>query len=316
MARHSPPGAVFTLALLASAAFALVYPDPFLRWGAFELKTLVIPLLQLIMFSMGTRVSLAGLREVLVAPRAVVLGLGLQYLTMPFLAAGLARLFQLPPDVSAGVALVGSVCAGNSSNVMTYFAGGNMALSVAMTTLSTLLAPLFTPTLMRLLAHRDVPVEFSALAFSILRIVVFPVVAGVVAERLLRRHKARADRVLPLLVIAATCVVNAIITANSRQALLSIGGTLVLVEALHNFIGYGIGYAGGRAFGLDPRDSATMAMQVGIRNGGLATGLAYDVLKSANAALPSVIFGTIQNASGALVASYLKTKLERNYKSS
>ncbi len=314
MAVHSPPGVIFTLALVGSAALALLYPAPFLRWGDFELKSLIIPLLQLIMFTMGTRVSLAGLRDVMSAPRAVILGIGLQYLTMPVLAAGLARLFELPPDVSTGVVLVGSVCAGNSSNVMTYFAGGNLALSVSMTTLSTLLAPVFTPALMRLLAHRDVPVEFSVLAFSILRIVVLPVIAGLIAERFLQRHKAAADRFLPVVVITATCFVNAIITANSRQALLTIGLTLVLVESLHNFIGYGIGYAGGRAFGLDPRDSATMAMQVGIRNGGLATGLAYDVLKSTNAALPSVIFGTLQNASGALLASFLKTTLERNHK--
>ena len=314
MAVHSPPGIVFALALVGSAAIALIWPGPFQRLGDFELKLLVIPLLQVIMFTMGTRVSLADLRGVMSAPRTVVLGIGLQYLTMPFVAAGLARLFQLPPDLSAGVVLVGSVCAGNSSNVMTYFAGGNMALSVSMTTLSTLLAPVFTPTLMRLLAHRDVPVEFSALAFSILRIVVIPVMAGLIAERLLRRHKAAADRLIPLLVITATCLVNAIIAANSREALLSIGLTLVLVESLHNSIGYGIGYTGGRAFGLNPCDSATMAMQVGIRNGGLATGLAYDVLKSTNAALPSVIFGTVQNATGALVASFLKPILERNRK--
>lgn len=312
MAASSPPGVLFTVALLGSAGLALIFPGPFLRLGEFELKSLIIPLLQLIMFTMGTRVSLTGLREVMSAPRTVALGIGLQYLTMPLVAYGLAHLFQLSPDVSAGVILVGSVCAGNSSNVMTYFAGGNMALSVAMTTLSTLLAPVFTPTLMRLLTHRDVTVEFSGLALSILRIVVVPVIAGLIAERLLRRHKANADRVIPVLVITATCLVNAIIAANSRQALLSIGLTLIVVESLHNCIGYGIGYAGGRMFGLDRRDRATMAMQVGIRNGGLATGLAYDVLRSTNSALPSVIFGTVQNASGPLVASFLKSTLLRN----
>jgi len=303
------PGIHFTLALLATAGFALLYPAPFLRWGSLELKTLVVPLLQFIMFAMGTRVSLAGLRQVLVTPKPIALGMGLQYLVMPFIAASLAALFKLPPEVGAGVVLAGSVCAGNSSNVMTYFAGGNMALSVAMTTLSTLLAPLATPTLMRLLAHRDVPVAFGALAFSILRIVVAPVIAGLICERLLRGRKELVERWLPRMVITATCLVNAIITANSREALLSIGFTLIVVELLHNFIGYGVGYGGAIAFGCDRRDAATMAMQTGIRNGGLATGLAYDVLHSGPAALASVVFGTVQNASGALMASYFRRGL-------
>ena len=299
---------VFSLALLMTAGLALWMPGPFLRWGEFPLKTMVVPLLQLIMFAMGTRVSLRGLRQVLVTPGAIGLGLGLQYVVMPPVAVGLATMFGLAPEVATGVLLVSAVCAGNSSNVMTFFAGGNMALSVAMTTTSTLLAPVVTPTLMRLLAGREVPVEFGAMAGSIARIVVLPVMGGLLFERVLRRRQALADRWLPRVVIAATCLVNGIITANSRDALLAMGGTLVLVELLHNGLGYLVGYAGARVFGLDVRDAATMAMQVGIRNGGLATGLAYDVLKSSNAALASVVFGTIQNASGPLLAGYLKSK--------
>ncbi|MEP7362816.1 MAG: bile acid:sodium symporter family protein [Acidobacteriota bacterium] len=305
------PGLVFTLALLLTVCLALLFPAPFLQLGAFQPKTLIVPLLQFIMFAMGTRVSVSDLRQVIVAPRSVAIGLGLQYLIMPFTAAGLAAAFRLPAEVAAGVILVGSVCAGNSSNVMTYFAGGNMALSVAMTTLSTLLSPLTTPAFMQLLAGRSVPIEFSALALSIVRIVVAPVTAGLICEYLLRKRKAQAERWLPLLVITATCLVNAIITANSREALLSIGVALIIVELLHNFAGYTLGYAGGRAFGLSTRDSNTMAMQVGIRNGGLATGLAYDVLKSSNVALASVVFGTVQNASGALVAAMLRKRQER-----
>jgi BASS family bile acid:Na+ symporter len=304
-----PPGITFTLALLATAGLALLFPTPFLRWGSLELKTLVVPLLQVIMFAMGTRVSLTGLRQVIVTPKPIALGIGLHYLIMPFIAAGLAALFQLPPEVGAGVVLVGSVCAGNSSNVMTFFAGGNMALSVAMTTPSTLIAPLVTPALMRLLAHRDVPVEFSTLAVSILRIVVVSVTAGLICERLLRTRKELTNRWLPRVVITATCLVNAIITASAREALLTIGLTLILVELLHNFIGYGVGYAGARLSGCDKRDAVTMAMQVGIRNGGLASGLAYDALHSGPAALASVVFGTVQNASGALMASFFRRRL-------
>ena len=300
---------VFSLALLGTAGLALWWPEPFLRWGEFNLKTLVVPLLQLIMFVMGTRVSLRGLRQVWVTPGVIGLGLGLQYVVMPLVAVGLATLFGLAPEVAAGVLLVGAVCAGNSSNVMTFFAGGNMALSVAMTTTSTLLAPVVTPTLMRLLAGREVPVEFGVMAGSIARIVVFPVAGGILFERLLRRRQERANVWLPWVVITATCFVNGIITANSREALLSMGGTLVVVEVLHNGLGDLVGYAGARMFGLDLRDAATMAMQVGIRNGGLATGLAYDVLKSGPAALASVVFGTIQNASGPLLASYLKSRM-------
>ncbi len=215
--------------------------------------------------------------------------------------------FGLAPEVATGVLLVGAVCAGNSSNLMTFFAGG-MALSVALTTLSTLLAPVVTPTLMGLLVGKEVPVEFGALAGSIGRIVVLPVMGGFLIERVLRRRQAVSDRWLPWVVITTTCFLNGIITANSREALLTIGGTLVLVELLHNGLGYLVGYAGARGFGLDRWYAATMAMQVGIRNGGLATGLAYDVLKRRNAALASVVFGTIQNAPGPLVAAFLRGK--------
>lgn len=311
MLRSAPPGLVFTILVLLTVGVALVYPSLFLRWGDFETKALVVPLLQSIMFAMGTRVSVADLGQIIVAPRSVAIGIGLQYSIMPFTAAGLAAIFMLPGDIAAGVVLVGSVCAGNSSNVMTYFAGGNMALSVAMTTISTLLAPFATPVFMGLLAGREVAVDFEGIAWSIVRIVVVPVTAGVLAEQLLRGRKSQAERWIPRLVIGATCLVNAIITANSREALLSIGLVLICVEILHNFTGYALGYAGGRLFGLNMRDSVTMAMQVGIRNGGLATGLAYDVLKNTNAALASVVFGTVQNASGAIVASFLRNRQER-----
>ena len=312
MSGSARPGVAFSLALLFSAGLAFVFPRLFLGWEGFASKAAVVPLLQFIMFAMGTRVSLAGLRHVLVAPASVAIGLGLQYAIMPLLGAALARAFRLPAEVAAGVVLVGSVPAGNSSNVMTYFAGGNMALSVAMTTISTLLAPLTTPLFMQSLAGRSVPVEFSALSLSILRIVVVPVTAGVLCERVLRNHKEHVERWLPGVVITATCLVNAIITANSREALLTIGASLIAVEVLHNFGGYVLGYAGGRLSGLDSRDAATMAMQVGIRNGGLATGLAYDVLKSSNAALGSVVFGTVQNASGAFIASVLRRRMASN----
>ena len=311
MLSRVPPGIVFAATLLLTAGLAILFPGLFLQWGQFQPKTLVVPLLQFIMFAMGTRVSVADLRQVLAAPRLVAIGLGLQYLIMPFSAAGLATAFSLPAEVSAGVVLVGSVCAGNSSNVMTYFAGGNLALSVAMTTLSTLLSPLTTPAFMYLLAGRIVPVDLAALTWSIVRIVVAPVSAGLLCEWLLRGHRAQVERWLPRLVITATCLVNAIIAANARDALISIGLTLLLVEMLHNLTGYVLGYAGGCLFGLNARDAATMAMQVGIRNGGLATGLAYDVLKSGNAAIPSVVFGTVQNATGALLAAILRKRLER-----
>jgi len=308
VARGGPPGATFAVLLLLTACAALAFPAPFQKWGAFETKALIVPLLQSIMFVMGTRVSLADLRQVFAAPKAVAFGLALQYCIMPLTAAGLAALFRFPPDVAAGVILVGSVCAGNSSNVMTFFAGGNMALSLSMTTISTLLAPLTAPLFMMLLAGRTVQVDFLTLAWSIMKIVVVPVTAGVLAERLLRGHKAAAERWTALAVIAATCLVNAIITANSRDALLSIGPMLVCAEVIQNVAGYGLGYAGARLFGLDRRECITMAMQVGIRNAGLSAGVATDVMRSSNAALASVVYGTVQNASGAILSSLFRRR--------
>lgn len=306
--RRAPPGLVFSGLLLLTAALALLYPAPFLHWGGLPTRPFVVPLLQVIMFVMGTRVTLPDLRQVLAAPQSVALGLALQYLIMPVTAAALAALFALPADVAAGAILVGSVCAGNSSNVMTYLAGGNLALSVAMTALSTLLSPLVTPTAMKFLAGHAITVDFSALSWSIVRIVVLPVAAGIFAARFLSPYQQLAERWIPRIVIAATCLVNAIITASSREALLTIGLALLAVELLHNLIGYALGYTGARLFGLPRRDAVAMAMQVGIRNAGLATGLAYDVLKSGNAALASVVFGTVQNSSGALMAWWFRRR--------
>ncbi|HYO83740.1 MAG TPA: bile acid:sodium symporter family protein [Bryobacteraceae bacterium] len=302
------PGVAFSLALLATVCVALVFPDLFLNWGSFDSRRAIAPLLQFIMFTMGTRVSLPDLREVLSAPTTVALGLALQYAIIPLTGAALAAAFILSPESTAGVILTGSVCAGNSSNVMTWFAGGNLALSMTMTTFSTLLAPLATPFVMQLLAGQAVPVDFFGLSMSIVRIVFIPVLLGLACERFLRGSNALNDRWIPRLVIAATCLVNAIITANSRQALLATGLLLVAVAVLHNFAGYVLGYSAARACRLDARDASTMAMQVGIRNAGLAAGLATDVLRSAEAAVPTVLFGTVQNASGALFATYLRKR--------
>lgn len=300
-----PPGVVFSLVLLVMTGLAVAFPAPFVSWGGFPTKNAVVPLLQLVMFVMGTRVTLPGLRQVVQRPGPVLLGLGLQWLVMPVLAWTMAQWSGLPPDVGAGIILVSAVCAGNSSNVMTFFAGGNLELSVTMTTLSTLLTAAATPILMQLLAGRAVPVDMLGLSWSIIKFVVIPISAGLYCERFLRRHKAMAETWLPRIVIVATSLTNAIISANAREALLAMGLLLALIELTHNVLGFTIGFWGARWAGLPRADAVAMAMQVGIRNGGLATGLATDVLKSSNAALAAVVFGTIQNALGALLASRL-----------
>jgi len=301
-------GLTFTAWLLTLAAVALAYPRPFLTWGDFDLKRLIVPVIQLVMFGMGTSVSAGDFLRALKMPKAVVIGMALQYTVMPLTGVALAFVFGFSPEVAAGMILLGSCPGGVASNVMTFLARGNVPLSVTMTACSTLMAPLVTPALMELLAGRLVPIAFMEMMISIIKMIVLPIVAGLIANRLLREHRVVIDRVLPTVAMAGICSVNAIITANSRDKLLTIGLLLVVASILHNFIGYALGYAGARLSRLSVTDSRTVAIEVGMQNGGMAAGLAIEVLRSSSAALAPTIFGTVMNASGAALASWWRGK--------
>ncbi len=304
-------GFAFSLWVAAFVAAAMFFPNAFIRWGSLELKTLITPLIQLIMFGMGAMLSLSDFGRVLKMPKAVLVGLVLQFTVMPLFGAGLAAAFGLSGAVAAGVVLVGSCPGGVASNVMTFLSRGNVALSVTMTACSTLVSPLMTPLMMHLLARQYIRIPVADMMLTILQIILVPIVAGLIANAVLTKLNLRGawlDRLLSWLAMGSICYIIAIITALSRDQLLAVGASLICAAVLHNAAGYLLGYWGAAAAGLDEAARRTVAIEVGLQNGGMASGLAVNVLKSSDAALAAAIFGPWMNISGSVLASWWRER--------
>lgn len=306
----------FTLWVATFVAAAMFYPALFRTWYSFNLSSLMIPLIQIIMFGMGTQLTLDDFLRVFTVPKAVLIGLVLQFSVMPLVGKGLAMIVTSDPEVAAGMVLIGSCPGGVASNVMTFLAKGNVALSVTMTSSSTLLAPLMTPTMTQLLAGTYVEIKFWAMMITIIKMIIFPVVGGLVANMALRKLGTTNPslqvvsnaimRTLPFVSMFSICFIIGIITSLSRESLLA-GGfvfSIMIAAVVHNTIGYLFGYYGARALGLGETNSRTVALEVGLQNGGMASGLAIKVWQSSMAALPSAIFGPWMNMSGAMLASW------------
>jgi BASS family bile acid:Na+ symporter len=294
----------FTLSVAIAVAASLTWPHLFSRWGEFETKALIVPLIQLIMFGMGTTLSVGDFTRVLSMPYPVFIGIFIQYLIMPFVGWGVAHLFGFEPLIAAGVILVGAAPGGVASNVINYLAGANVPLSVTMTAFSTLVSPLLTPLMMKLLAGQYVPVSFWGMMVDILKMIVLPIAAGLVVNRLLHGHRGWLDKALPLVSMGGICLIIAIITSLSRDKLLTVGLTLILAVAIHNSLGYLLGYWASRALRLNEVDARTVAVEVGLQNAGMASGLAISVFNSSDTGLAPAIFGPWMNASGSVLASY------------
>jgi BASS family bile acid:Na+ symporter len=241
-------------------------------------------------------------------PKAVGVGIFLQFSVMPAAGWVIANAFGFPPEVAAGVILIGSCSGGVASNVMAYLARGNVALSVTMTACSTLLAPVLTPAAMQLLAGKLVPINFWQMMVEIIWMVIVPIVGGLLFNWMLHGKHAWLDQALPVVSMAAICYIIAIITANARDKLLEVAFALIGAAMLHNTVGYLLGYWGARAMGLSETDCRTVAFEVGMQNGGMGTGLAINVLQSADAALAPNIFGTWMNISGSTLASWWRER--------
>ena len=297
-------GLGFTFVVLAFGAAALTFPRAFIAPGGFEMKQVISPLVQFILLCMGMTLTLADFTRVLSAPRAIVIVAVLQYSIMPLGGFVFARLFGLEQEVAAGLILIGSCPGGVSSNVMTYLAKGNVPLSVSMTAVSTLLSPFVTPFAMQWLAGSYVPVEIGPMMHSILKMIIAPLAIGFAVRRFLPRLADRLVGLLPPLAMLSIAVIVAITVAMSRDDLFKIGFVLLSASACHNATGYALGYGAARLLGLDTRDSRTMALEVGLQNGGMATGLAFNVLHSPAAALAAATFGPWSAITSSALASW------------
>ena len=293
-------GKTFAVWVLLFAVLAFAVPAQF-QWIA----GYIVPLLGIIMFGMGLTLSKEDFREVLRRPLDVLIGVLGQFIIMPALAWALCRVLRLPPEIAVGVILVGCCPGGTASNVMTFLGRGDVALSVAITSVTTLLAPLVTPALIWLLARQWLDVSATAMFWSIVQVVVLPIALGVVAQSLLRDKVKLAVGVLPLVsVVAIVAIVAAVVAANQPKIAAS-GALIFAVVVLHNGLGLLLGYWLGKLTGRSIAKRKTLAIEVGMQNSGLGAALAAAHF-SPLAAVPSAIFSVWHNISGGLVATWFQ----------
>ncbi len=289
---------LFPLWALLASATASVWPGVFAPWRP------AIPwLLGLVMFGMGLTLTPQSLVAAIRRPRILALGVTLQFACMPLFAWLVSRLLGLPAALLAGMVLVGAAPGGTASNVICYLARGNVALSITLTTLSTLLAIVATPLLTLLYAGRAVPVPAGPMLLTIFKIVLLPVFGGVLVNHWYGQRLRRLRSLFPLVSVAAIVFIIAIVVALNRQRLGELTVVLALAVALHNGLGLVTGYFAGKGFGLDERDARTLAIEVGMQNSGLAVALALKHF-SAIVALPGALFSIWHNLSGAALASW------------
>lgn len=258
----------------------------------------------IIMFGMGTTMGLKDFEGIVKAPRSVFIGLFCQFTIMPVVGYTLAMSFDFPPEVAAGVILVGSSPSGLASNVMSYIAKANVALSLTITAVATLLAPLITPALMKWLAGTFVEVDFIKMMIDILKMIILPIGLGLIVNYIFRKQTVWLNRYMPLVSMVGIALIICIITAAGRESLLTIGLALVACTLIHNLLGYTFGYGLARMFRLPEQDCRTIALEVGLQNGGLASGLALQMGKVATVGLAPALFGPIMNITGSLLASF------------
>jgi len=297
-------GLSYTLVIMAVVSLAMYHPQYFKTAGDFKLSKLIIPLLQIIMFGMGTELSLKDFANVIKMPRGIIIGVVGHYVIMPLVGLSVAKLFNFPNEIAAGIILVGCCPSGLASNVMSYLARANLALSVSVTTISTLLAPFLTPLLMQLLGGGFVQIDFWGMVWDITKIVILPIAAGLAFHYLVHGKFTWLDKAMPILSMVGIAFILTIITAAGRDNLLKVGGLLIIATFIHNLAGYFFGYWSARIFKFHERDCRTIALEVGMQNAGLASGLALAMGKLATAGLAPAIFGPVMNITGSTLASW------------
>jgi BASS family bile acid:Na+ symporter len=301
-------GLAFTILIFAAVSISMYFPAPFISLGSFEMKVLIVPLLQIIMFGMGTAMSLKDFYGIIKMPKGVLVGLLCQFSIMPLVGFSLAMLFQFPPEIAAGIVLIGSSPSGLASNVMAYLANANVALSVTLTAVATVLAPFMTPLLMESLAGAFVPIDFWAMMLSILKIVILPIALGLLFNHFFHGKTPWLDKAMPIISMTAIVLIITIITAAGRDNLLTIGALLILASIIHNILGYFFGYWGCKLLKMKEKDCRTIALEVGMQNGGLASGIALEMGKVATVGLAPAVFGPWMNISGSSLALWWRNK--------
>ncbi len=298
-------GKYMAFIVLVIAALALFAPNTV----SFIKTSYVNTLLGIVMFGMGLTLKASDFKVVFSRPKDVIIGCVSQFTIMPLLAFLLTKLFNLPVELAVGVILVGTCPGGTSSNVMTYLAKGDVALSVGMTSVSTILAPFLTPLLTYVFAGQTVDVNMVDMFMSIVKVVIIPIVLGGLINKFFSHITQKIVKILPLIsVTAIVAIVAAVVSANAAKIMTS-GLLIVLVVILHNCCGYGLGYVIGKVLKLDMSKCKAIAIEVGMQNSGLATSLAgTHFAQYPLATIPGAVFSVWHNISGAIFANFMANK--------
>ena len=291
--------------VLVSAVLALIFPQLLQQIR----PTTINYLLGVVMFGMGLTLNLKDFKIVFSRPKDVIIGCLAQFTVMPLLAWLLTRLFSLDEALALGVVLVGCCPGGTASNVITYLAKGDLALSVGMTGVSTLLAPFLTPLLTWALAGKSINVDMVSMFLSILWVVILPIVVGLIVKGMWPQFTDKATDYLPAFSSVAIAFIVAIVISATADRLLAGGLLIVVVVMLHNICGFGIGYLTGRLLGLQEAKKRAISIEVGMQNSGLASSLAtIHFAAYPLAAIPGAIFSVWHNISGAAIAYIYRKK--------
>jgi BASS family bile acid:Na+ symporter len=365
-------GLSYTVWIFTAVTASMFYPQFFTSIGSFQLKNLIVPLLQIIMFGMGSQMSFNDFTGVIRMPKGVIIGVFSQFTLMPLVGLTIANIFNFPPEIKAGIILIGCVPSGLASNVMSYIAHANLALAVTISAVTTLLSPFVTPSLMKWLGGQFIEVNFWSMMLDILNMIILPIIAGFIfnlfsigkeklrsrviqmagyfivilltnivylkakesdisgfiiaflkslcwfyilptAGAVLFRYLMKGNtqlfgKILSFVSMAGIAVIITIITAAGRDSLMKVGALLLLTSLLHNFAGYTLGYSVAWLTGMPEKDRRTVAFEVGMQNGGLASGLALQMGKVATVGLAPAIFGPLMNVTGSTLASWWRGK--------
>lgn len=293
------------LIVLAVAALALLVPSSGL-W--ISLKA-VNYLLMVVMFGMGLTMKLDDFKVVFTQPKDVLIGCLAQFTVMPILAFSLGKIFGLEAGLLAGVILVGTCPGGTSSNVITYMSKGNVALSVGMTSVNTLLSPIVTPAITYLLLRTSVKVDMLTMCLSILQVVILPIVLGFVVNKFAKKFVAKVIDMLPVVSVIAICLIVSTVVSHNAEKILTTGAIVFVVVILHNLLGYACGFGLGKVLKMDMPKTKALTVEIGMQNSGLATSLANTAFPSlAMATVPGAIFSVWHNISGAILANILRNR--------
>lgn len=260
-------------------------------------------LLMVVMFGMGMTLKPESFVLVFKRPKDILCGIFTQYTIMPLLAFGLSRMFGLDAALTAGVILVGTCPGGTASNVITYFSKGDIALSVSMTSVNTLLAPILTPLVTYLLLNTTVEVNMASMLLAIVNVILIPIVLGFIINRFFASATQKMVDLLPVISVVAICMIVATVVAHNAEKIYTCGFLVLSVVVLHNLLGYLCGFTLGKLLKMEPAKVKAFSIEIGMQNSGLATSLASSSFPTlAMATVPGAIFSVWHNLSGAILA--------------